>query len=80
MKMISIDDKVIDVINNNPDIVDVLVDIGFVHLGNPVMLKAVGSVMTIRKAAGNHKIELEEIRKKLNENGYDFNEEKGESK
>ncbi|NLC05249.1 MAG: DUF1858 domain-containing protein [Erysipelothrix sp.] len=75
MKMISIDEKVLNVINDNPDLVEPLVELGFTHLGNPQMLQVVGKVMTIRKAAKNHRVPLSEIKEKLNAYGFDIEEE-----
>ncbi len=75
MKMISIDEKVLNVINDNPDLVEPLVELGFTHLGNPQMLQVLGKVMTIRKAAKNHRVPLSEIKEKLNAYGFDIEEE-----
>lgn len=75
MKLISIDDKVLSVINENPEIVEPLVELGFTHLGNPQMLQVVGKVMTIRKAAKNHKVPLSTIKEVLNAKGFDIKEE-----
>ncbi len=75
MKLISIDDKVLSVINENPEIVEPLVELGFTHLGNPQMLQVVGKVMTIRKAAKNHKVPLSTIKEVLNAKGFDIQEE-----
>lgn len=75
MKMISIDEIVLNVINDNPDLVEPLVELGFTHLGNPQMLQVVGKVMTIRKAAKNHRVPLSEIKEKLNAYGFDIEEE-----
>ena len=75
MKMISIDEKVLNVINDNPSLVEPLVELGFTHLGNPQMLQVVGKVMTIRKAAKNHRVPLSEIKEKLNAYGFDIEEE-----
>ena len=75
MRLISIDDKVLSVINENPEIVEPLVELGFTHLGNPQMLQVVGKVMTIRKAAENHKVPLSTIKEVLNAKGFDIKEE-----
>ncbi len=75
MKLISIDDKVLSVINENPEIVEPLVELGFTHLGNPQMLQVVGKVMTIRKAAKNHKVPLSTIKEVLNAKGFDIKKE-----
>ena len=75
MKLISIDDKVLSVIIENPEIVEPLVELGFTHLGNPQMLQVVGKVMTIRKAAKNHKVPLSTIKEVLNAKGFDIKEE-----
>ncbi len=75
MKNISIDEKVLEVVEKNPEIVDTLVKIGFTHLGNPQMLQVVGRVMTIRLAAKNHNIALSQIKAMLNEQGFDIMED-----
>ena len=75
MKMISVDEKIINVTDEYPEIIDILVDMGFIHLKNPVMRASVGKVITLRKAAKNHDLKLSEIQKILNEHGFDILEE-----
>lgn len=72
MKKLDIDQKIGDLVAEHPEVLDTLVDLGFTHLKNPAMLASVGKIMTIRKAAKNHKLPLNDINQALNQIGYEI--------
>ena len=50
---------------------DVLVELGFTPLANPVMRNTVGRVVSIKKGAGMNGIDLNKIKQTLELNGYE---------
>lgn len=75
MKHISIDDKIFDIVEQNNDVKNILVCLGFIHLNDPMMYKTIAKVMTIRKAAKRHDISFEQLEESFNKYGYDILEE-----
>lgn len=62
---------VAEVIEKQPEVLDVLVELGFKPLANPVMRNTVGRVVSIKKGAGMNSIDLNKIKQTLELNGYE---------
>lgn len=62
---------VAEVIEKQPEVLDVLVELGFKPLANPVMRNTVGHVVSIKKGAGMNGIDLNKIKQTLELNGYE---------
>lgn len=62
---------VAEVIEKQPEVLDVLVELGFTPLANPVMRNTVGRVVSIKKGAGMYGIDLNKIKQTLELNGYE---------
>ena len=62
---------VAEVIEKQPEVLDVLVDLGFTPLANPVMRNKVVRVVSIKKGAGMNGIDLNKIKQTLELNGYE---------
>ena len=62
---------VAEVIEKHPEVLDVLVELGFTPLANPVMRNSVGRVFSIKKGAGMNGIDLNKIKQTLELNGYE---------
>jgi hypothetical protein len=60
-KTISLDQTIFDLITNYPEAKAVMVELGFENITNPLMLKTVGKVMTLRKGAQMKHIDLQKI-------------------
>lgn len=70
MKNINLKFSIYQVVNENPELVPILEELGFVEVTRKNMLKSVGRVMTIPKGAKLKGISLEETIKKLQDNGF----------
>lgn len=70
MKNINLKLSIYQLVNENPELVPILEELGFVEVTRKNMLKSVGKVMTIPKGAKLKGIPLEEIIKKLQDNGF----------
>ena len=62
---------VTEVIEKQPEVLDVLVELGFKPLANPVMRNTVGRVVSIKKGASMNGIDLDKIKQTLELNGYE---------
>lgn len=63
--------QVAEVIEKQPEVLDVLVELGFKPLANPVMRNTVGRVVSIKKGASMNGIDLNKIKQTLELNGYE---------
>ncbi len=71
MNTIDVNKPVADVVAQNPEVLDLLVELGFKPLANPVMRNSVGKVVSIKKGASMHGMDLAKIRQTLEFNGYE---------
>lgn len=70
MKNINLKFSIYQLVNENPELVPILEELGFVEVTRKNMLKSVGKVMTIPKGAKLKGIPMEEIIKKIQDNGF----------
>jgi len=71
-KQIDISKSVYEICTQNPDVIDIMKELGFESITNPGMLNTVGRVMTISKGAAMKKIPMERIKEKFQEKGYEI--------
>lgn len=69
-KILDIKKTVFELADEYPEIKEILKNLGFESITNPVMLKTATKVMTIPKAAKMKGIELNTIVEKFRENGF----------
>ena len=61
-KVIDFNRPIKDVCEEYPEVIDIMKELGFHRIANPVMLKTVGRVMTIKKGAVMQQIPMEKIK------------------
>ena len=73
MERIKLDltDSVYELCKIHPDIIDILINLGFEDIIKPGMLQTAGRVMTIPKGAAVKKIDKEVIQQTFLEKGYE---------
>ncbi|MBG9987511.1 DUF1858 domain-containing protein [Aerococcaceae bacterium DSM 111176] len=59
-----------DTLKKNPEILDLLVDIGFKPLKNPAMRESVGRLVTLNKGCDMINIPVSQLVQELEWNGY----------
>ncbi len=69
-KIIDLNKPVADLVKENPELIDVLSEMGFTELKNKMMLASVGKVMTLTRGAAVKKLDINEIKKSLTDKGY----------
>ena len=75
MKNISINEPVASLVEKYPDLKNILKDIGFSEITNPLALSSLGKIVSIKKGAGIKNIDLDIIREKLQEGGFNLIED-----
>lgn len=75
MKMLNLNLSVYDNIKNDPEIAEILRDLGFTDIVKQGMLNTVGRFMTIPKGAAMKKIDIDIIKKAFIEKGYEIIDE-----
>ena len=58
------------VLDSHPELLDILVDLGFKPLANPAMRQSVGKVVTLKKGCKLINLPLEQLVNELQWNGY----------
>ena len=76
MKLINSNKNVYQLCQEYPEIKNILADLGFDAIKNPVMFNTVAKVMTIDKASKMKNIDMKEIIKKFEEKGFIFENDK----
>lgn len=68
--MIDLDLPVYQTLQDHPEILDLLVDLGFKPLKNPVMVNSLGKVTSLRQGASLIQLDLNDLITSLDQNGY----------
>lgn len=68
--MIDLDLPVYQTLQDHPEILDLLVDLGFKPLKNPVMVNSLGKVTSLRRGASLIQLDLNDLITSLDQNGY----------
>lgn len=74
-KTININDSVYEVVTKEEQVKAILFELGFKEIIKPAMLQTVGKIMTIKKGAAMRGINLDIIKQKFEENGFEVVEE-----
>ncbi|HHT68736.1 MAG TPA: DUF1858 domain-containing protein [Limnochordia bacterium] len=69
-KTIDLSKTVYELVQEHPELVDIMRDMGFSSIVNPTMISTVGRVMTIPKGATMRGLDLEMIKARLVKEGY----------
>ena len=69
--MIDLSIPVAQVLDGHPEVLDLLVDLGFTPLKNPLMRNTLGRKVSIKQGASMNGISLEKIQQTLELNGYE---------
>ena len=68
---LNLTDSVYELCKIHPDIIDILINLGFEDIIKPGMLQTAGRVMTIPKGAAVKKIDMVKIQQAFLEKGYE---------
>lgn len=71
MKKIDLNKTVYDLVKEYPEVINIMVELGFAEITKKAMLNSMGKIMTIPRGAKVHDISIEDIVKKFEENGFE---------
>lgn len=73
-KIINLSHSIYEICNENPEVIDIMKELGFENIGSPMMLQTAGRFMTIPKGAAMKNISLDEIKAVLITRGFHIQE------
>ncbi len=74
-RLLNVDQTVLGLVQQYPEAVEILKDLGFENITNPAMLNTVGRVITLRKGAAMKGIALDKIIRTFRDMGFTVREE-----
>ena len=72
MKQIDLNKNVYDLTEQYPELIEILKEMGFLGLANPVMRKTMGKVTSIPQGCKKMGMDLDEVKKVLKEKGFEI--------
>lgn len=69
-KELDLGKTVFELVQQYPELVEIMAELGFASITNPVMLKTAGRVMTIPKGAAMKGLDLEKVKSELIRRGF----------
>lgn len=72
MITIDIDTTVYQMIKDNPEIKEIMVEMGFKDIVKPGLLQSVGRLMSIKSGCSMKGIDIEEVKQIFEANGFDL--------
>ena len=70
MKSLNLEKNILALTDQYPELVEILKNIGFTEIANPVMRKTAGRVMTLPKGCEMKGIPLDSVKKELEAQGF----------
>lgn len=71
MNTIDLSIPVAQVVDQHPEVLDLLVELGFIPLANPVLRQTVGRTVSLVQGAKMKGLDIQEIQRVLEYNGYE---------
>ncbi|MEK4045717.1 DUF1858 domain-containing protein [Paenibacillus sp. FSL H8-0048] len=69
---LKLDESVFELVTRHPEIVEIMVELGFRDIAKPGMLQTAGRFMTLSKGMKLKKIELETVRLAFQRHGFEI--------
>jgi hypothetical protein len=73
-KIINLSKTVFELCKDDPEILDIMKELGFTDITNPAMMKTAGRFMTIPKGAKMKGIPMEKVKEVFQDKGYKIEE------
>jgi len=73
-KKLDLKKSVRDLCRENPEVAEIMKELGFDNITSPTMLNSVGRFMTIPKGAAMRGIDLEKVKAEFKNRGYTISE------
>ncbi|WP_374015811.1 DUF1858 domain-containing protein [Paenibacillus thiaminolyticus] len=73
-KVIDLRKTVNELCSSDPEVIEIMVELGFKQIAQPGMLQSAGRFMTIPKGAKMKKLDMDEIKQTFRNRGYNIEE------
>lgn len=73
--VIDLSKSVYEICIENPDVIDIMKELGFEDIAKPGMLKTAGRFMTLPKGAALKEISMDKLKENFMKKGYQFKEQ-----
>jgi len=73
-KVIDLHQTVYEIGTAHPEIIDMMISLGFEDLGNPAMFQTAARFVTIPEGARRHGIDLGQVEQKIKDLGFELKE------
>lgn len=70
MKSIDPDRTIYELVNEYPELIDILAEMGFLGVKNPIVRSTLGRITTLREGCKKQGKNLEEVLEKLRQKGF----------
>ena len=71
-KVLKLDESIFELVTRHPEVIDIMVNLGFQDITKPGMLQTAGRFMTLSKGMKLKKIELETVRQAFKQHGFEI--------
>lgn len=71
-KMLKMDESIFDMVSRHPEVIDIMVELGFKDIANPGMLQTAGRFMTLAKGIKLKKINLDVVILTFKRHGFEI--------
>ncbi|WP_019914365.1 DUF1858 domain-containing protein [Paenibacillus sp. HW567] len=71
-KKLSLEESVFELVNRHPEVIDIMVELGFHDITKPGMLQTAGRFMTLSKGVKLKRMDLETVRQAFWRHGFEF--------
>jgi hypothetical protein len=71
-KVLKLDESIFELVGRHPEVVEIMVGLGFHDITKPGMLQTAGRFMTLAKGMKLKKIELETVRLTFQQHGFEI--------
>ncbi|WP_311519400.1 DUF1858 domain-containing protein [Paenibacillus albidus] len=68
--MLNIHESIFDMVSRHPEVVGIMVELGFKNIAKPGMLQTAGRIMTLSKGMKLKKMNMENVRLTFQQHGF----------
>ena len=71
-KVLSLDESIFEMVSRHPEVIEIMVELGFKDIAKPGMLQTAGRFMTLSKGIKLKKMNLEHVKLTFERHGFEI--------
>lgn len=71
-KVLRLDESIFDMVSRHPEVIEIMVELGFKDIAKPGMLQTAGRFMTLSKGIKLKKMDLETVKQAFERYGFEL--------